>query len=763
MNFYRRRPLALAISLCMTASAAAAFLSGTAILLLMAGVVLSVPVAAVILRRRRIRSVCNLASVPFTVLCGALTVTFLLTAYGYYEAYAGRYENAETGSIRAVVTEVRQQTSYNAIYRVRLESLDGEPSRASGLMSTEDALSLSAGDLVEAKVRFVLPEDFYPSYQMRRTELLSKGFVFTCMSTGEVKVVGSRMTPTVFFSDLRDMISAKMSLYLNGDSSALADALLLGDRDGLGRIRRDFTSAGVVHILALSGMHLAILSGGFERMLRALGIGSRLRSILVILLVSFYVALTGFLSSIVRAAAMMILVYVAQLLDGDGDRVTSLFISCGIIVLISPSAVFDVSLQLSFYATLGMTLFSEEIDHRRERRGIDGGVKHGILCLLEKFSVSFGAVLFVLPLQWFYFGEISPVCVFSTLIMSMICEGLLALIPVYLVCCLTGWHFMCGRLSFVIGLLAELCQRTAQAFAEISEPISLGYPFVPVLLMCLVSVIVLMMYKNCKSWLYAVVPAAVIVALFVGCAGIYENINRNEVCLDFVSYESHDAILLVSERNAMIVDITNGSRVPLAKLEDELRRRCITGVDALFLTDLSRRHVSSVRGYLKFTPVKRIYAPMPDDEYDRYIADDMNAMAEEYGAELIMYPRDEDVSVIFGDVTLTVPSARYIDRSVRPLEAVKFIKGEISVSYIGSSVWENGELWAFAEDAGCLIFGSNGPVFKSPPTGTVPEGVGAVHMPSREFAARLEGYTDGFSGVLSCGESYSVAFKRLIK
>lgn len=128
-----------------------------------------------------------------------------------------------------------------------------------------------------------------------------------------------------------------------------------------------------------------------------------------------------------------------------------------------------------------------------------------------------------------------------------------------------------------------------------------------------------------------------------------------------------------------------------------------------------------------------------------------------------MYPRDEDVSVIFGGVTLTVPSARYIDRSVRPLEAVKFVKGESSVSYIGSSVWENGELWEFVADADCLIFGSNGPVFKSPPTGTVPDGVGAVHMPSREFAAKLEGYTDGFEGVLSCGESYSIAFERLIK
>ncbi|MBQ8552257.1 MAG: ComEC/Rec2 family competence protein [Clostridia bacterium] len=762
MNFYRRRPLAAAISLCIAVSAAAAFLTALPKLILIAAVILAVPIAILILRRRGTVRICNLAPTVFVFITAAITLCMLLTSFAYFNVYAAKYESLTKGTIRAAVTEVKSHTAYNAVYEVRLQSLDGERAGALGLVYTESSDTFAVGDVVEAAVVFSPLEEFYDFYDVSRLTMLADGYVFVCDAAGQVDAVGKSNGIEIRLEKLREMFSAKMSLYLDGDSTALADALLLGDRDGLGRIRRDFNYIGVIHILALSGLHLSVMCGGLERLFIRLGLGRRLRYVLVMLIMLFYVALTGFLMSVVRAAVMLMLTFAASFFDTESDKVTALFIAVWVITFVSPAALFDVSLQLSFCATLGVLLMTDAAKRKTIRLDSENKAVRPILGKIRSFlgsvAASVGATLFVLPLQWLYFGEISTLSVPATVIMSYLCEGLLLLLMPYLVCALMGWHFICGRLGWLISALCKICSQTAEALSEHARLISLEYPFALPIIVCLVCVIIWMMAENFPSWLYALIPFAAASAIFLTGVHFYDRAHFDTSTLNYTSYGKHDAFLLVSERQAMIIDATDGSGVLMGNINDLLAERYLTEADTLMLTNVDRRHVNAVRELLRYRRVRRLLVPTPSDDYDSHLLAELYRVTEEYGTETVMYSPHRETVMSFGDVTLSMPGRTYIDRSVQPLVLINFTCADSKLTYAGSAAWESDYVWSCSEGAKYLILGVNGPNFKTPPSGTADESLEYIAVSSKERLAEFADWLDGFSGVIMCEEPVCIDF-----
>ena len=127
MNFYRRRPLALAISLCIAASAASVFMPGVIKIAFMALAIILSPIIITLLKRRQVKRVCGLASASFVLICASLILCFLLTSFAYYDVFVSQYEELENGSITAIVTDVKSRRAYSATYTVRLKDVDGNP------------------------------------------------------------------------------------------------------------------------------------------------------------------------------------------------------------------------------------------------------------------------------------------------------------------------------------------------------------------------------------------------------------------------------------------------------------------------------------------------------------------------------------------------------------------------------------------------------------------------------------------------------------
>lgn len=138
-------------------------------------------------------------------------------------------------------------------------------------------------------------------------------------------------------------------------------ALLLGDRSFLSEDVRDtFSNAGVAHVLALSGMHVAIIMGILLALLFPLKIWGfhRMRYIIALLLIWAYAFFTGMSPSTVRACIMTTFVVVALLMQRRNSPENALLAATFIILLISPQSLFDIGLQLSVLCVGSLLLFA---------------------------------------------------------------------------------------------------------------------------------------------------------------------------------------------------------------------------------------------------------------------------------------------------------------------------------------------------------------------------------------------------------------------
>ena len=143
---------------------------------------------------------------------------------------------------------------------------------------------------------------------------------------------------------------------LGDTNAALMQAMTLGIRDDLGELREVFSSSGLAHILALSGLHVGILVTFLGFALRPLGL---LRYPFLIVLVIGYVLLVGPSPSVVRAAAMTCAALLT-LWQGAGriEAWSSLALAALLALFLNPSWLFDLSFQLSYLAVMGLLIFT---------------------------------------------------------------------------------------------------------------------------------------------------------------------------------------------------------------------------------------------------------------------------------------------------------------------------------------------------------------------------------------------------------------------
>ena len=729
MNFYRGRPLALAISIGILAAAAAALLTGMLRLLPAILALIAAPVLAAVLRRYDIHTICGTGTRTMLILTAVIILVLTAAFFAYFELYAAPYDIAREAEVHGTVVRVKSAYSYCSTYVVRLDTLDGEAVHVLGLLYAEDAAGMSPGDTFRAKAAFTPRGDFYTYYDISGSEVLSWGYIFTGEIVGKAEITGESRSLEVRLHRLRDRLGALMGLYLPEEHAALANALLLGDRSGLTKIRRDFRYAGVSHLLAVSGLHLSVLCGGFLRISEKILVPYRLRHGLAILFILLYMTLTGFPVSVVRSGIMLIFAYIAAIIDRDYDALTALFIAAGLILLIDPASVFDKAFALSVTATLGVVLVSADAVRLARRVIGHGRKKRRQRRFLVSCCVAVGAAMFVMPLQWLYFGETSVLAVPATLLLGFFVELLLLLIAPFFLLALLGCHFWCGRLGWIISLFSEFVSVLAGWMAELSPLVSLRYPFVPVIMLLAVSAIVWMIVTDRGSWVHALIPFAAGSLLFFACVGIYNIRTADRAGLRYVYYNRNEAFVLSTGSKSMLIDASLGSRPTMSYACTALKEDYHTEFDALLLTHLHPRHRNAVKALFDERVVRRIYIPKPVDGDEEAIVRRLLALMPGYHVEAYIYDRQTELTVPFGNVTLELPAYAEIKRSVHPMLAVNFVTDYTRYSWVGNAAWESPYIWDFVKDADRLLLGLHGAVYKTPPEslpdGCMPEAAGS--------------------------------------
>ncbi len=146
----------------------------------------------------------------------------------------------------------------------------------------------------------------------------------------------------------------------------LVKAMLLGRRDDLGADQiQDYISSGTVHILSVSGMHVAIIFLVLSKMLswlKRLKGGKYIYLFSLAVLLFFYALVTGLPPSVQRATLMCLVLIIAETFGRKQVSLNTLAISALLILVVDPHALFDLGFQLSFLAMAGIFLFYEPIE-----------------------------------------------------------------------------------------------------------------------------------------------------------------------------------------------------------------------------------------------------------------------------------------------------------------------------------------------------------------------------------------------------------------
>lgn len=215
--------------------------------------------------------------------------------------------------------------------------------------------------------------------------------------------------------------------------AGLLTGLLFGTKASLPGLLYDaLIRSGTIHVVALSGMNIAIMSRLVRGCLLWL-VGRRISSLLTILLICWFVWFVGPSASIVRAAIMGVISLMAVLFGRQYWAIGSWVLAVTIMLLINVSWLGDISFQLSAFATLGIILFDKEESADAGRIASSDGTKHILMthvirrCIRDDLRLTLAAQVFTIPIILFHFHRISLIAPIANLAIGWVIAPLTGL------------------------------------------------------------------------------------------------------------------------------------------------------------------------------------------------------------------------------------------------------------------------------------------------------------------------------------------------
>ena len=579
---------------------------------------------------------------------------------------------------------------------------------ASGLSDLTDAGRKSSGfrygDVYEFSGRF--------SVATGRFAESSAGTVFT----GVISLVGTdRGNPlrgTV--AGTRDWVSSNLGTALSEPASSLARAMIVGDRTGLSdELVQDFRESGTSHILAISGLHIALV-GGLALTLSAGLFGRRGQYYLLLpLTVTWsYAALAGFSPSVTRAAIMFSVYLLARALGRQGSSLPAIGFAAALMVAVSPEILKSLSFQLSFAAVTGIAVLAPRIASVTDRLLPTGSPGHPesnrILSVAAGgIVVSIAATLATWPLIALNFGGAPVWGVFATVIMLPAVPLLIVLGGITALA--SGiWPQFGEVLGWPAWLLGEFVSGVAGFFAIVPPGVidTEGWGAGTALL-AYTFLFALFWWKSVKRWFGAsvrsirnieVVPLAersfvrtgvpawlvitAVVLAVVAWTGAVTSASNDELSITFFETDRGDMILIRTPKgNSALID---GGRDPLGAVRelDGALPFWDRSLDLLFVTHPDADHIGGLQSVLERYDVGMI-AESPTDHASTAYAALRRSLDE----------RDDVVSLTAGalialddDVTLEVLSAGrpFSDASINDASVVTMLRyGDFSMLLTG--------------------------------------------------------------------------------
>lgn len=350
-----------------------------------------------------------------------------------------QYRVGETVSIRGIVDEPPRVAAgtageWSVRYRVRVDSLTSAaasplPQTVQGgvaLTVRQDGPIPAAVDgdrvFVSGKLRAL---HFYqnPGQPDRRAALAAQG-VDARLSTlpGSFRVIRHSASDSLQgrLARWREHLRQKLLTAMPEPDAALIMGMLFGGYDGIDRQTvRDFAATGIVHILSVSGAHIALLAGAVFWLAGRLRLRQGWAAAIAAATLLGYGFLCGFSAPVIRSVIMGLITMAALALERRASAKRALALAVLAMLVYQPYNLFDISFQLSVGCTAGL-LYLQPILLQWLSSGLPKSVAQAMAATLS-------AQLAVIPFLAWYFGTFPVISLFANLLVAPLLEAVILL------------------------------------------------------------------------------------------------------------------------------------------------------------------------------------------------------------------------------------------------------------------------------------------------------------------------------------------------
>ncbi len=587
-----------------------------------------------------------------------LVIAALGAAVGF-AVYAAHYDltvekahelAGETRTIRFALLETpRDHQGYTSV-QARID-MKGIPRLKCILYDyDEHILDLSGGDLITAEVKLSAADFRYGEHTDRYN---AKDVYLTASVKSEPEIVGRRVSAASLASATADRISAQVDDVFDFVTAPFIKALIIGDKSDLyddDALYVSLSRAGLMHVVAVSGMHVSYLIAFLQFLL---GRGKR-GAMLCIPLVWVFVLVSGMSPSAVRAAFMQTVLLCAPLFGRENDSLTSLSAALAFLLLCNPFAAANISLQLSFAAMLGIVLLSERIEETLMLPFGDGRAAEIVRFPVGVLSCTAGVLVFTLPIMAASFGYVSVLSPLSNLL--CLWAAPLCFVGAFAACALSWVPFLGTLLetfvSYLVRYILFICRWISSlSFSAVYLPSRVCWIWIVLFYLSIAAVF----FFNLKPRWKLVIPIATAIGGIVlthATVSLYYSSARGTVTA--IDVGQGQCISIASGDHAIVIDCGSTSYAEYNAGDCAAAYLKSCGVDKLDAVVFTHLHADHVNGYERLSnlmEIGKVVIPADVDNTDSQLWKILFC-AQKHGTEVEFI--SESMMQKYGDIRLVL-------------------------------------------------------------------------------------------------------------
>lgn len=487
-------------------------------------------------------------SVPLCMFAAVFASAIFISSY-YSVFLPQKSLDSETVSAEFYIVDLEECRNDSYYYTVKTSYLDKDSAPQNIKLTIKSEKKIDAGYYQKIngriKLRLIADNGFGSYGSFGNGEFLS-GNLLDFDVTNE-----SVFSLNKFILNQRENIKSLIYSSIKSPENSIIIALLIGDKSEIpNNIKENFKYSGVSHIMAVSGLHLAVFCGTVSVLLKKLRIPKVLQVFITFFCVMFYMALAGFSKSIIRAGIMMIVMLCGRLFNERSDALNSLGIAVFIICL-NPFAVTDAGALLTVTAVLGLIIIDPMLIRLYKPK------TKLVYYVYKTVCASLSVFLTTLPVVCITFGYVSMLGIFLNILIIPLAQ--IAMVSAFLML-LFGWfnplrfvlsyscQFSASFMIFITGKAASV----PYAVADVSENkvfLAIGAVFI------FFGISFLFKKKQLLKH-----TAVIALAVLIAVVAISDFIERDNIYVKEINGYYTTSVVVYNKKNAVVIGVDDSSQ-----------------------------------------------------------------------------------------------------------------------------------------------------------------------------------------------------------